>query len=42
MGHLVNQVLPQDIRRMEFSQLKVNYKSSEYFQLKGSKLVNSR
>ena len=46
MEHLVNQVLPQDIRKMGIlkrtSILKVDFKSLGYFLLKGSKLVNSR
>ena len=42
MGQLVNQVLPQDIRKMGILMAKGEFESLGYFGLKGSKLVNSR
>ena len=42
MGHLVNQVLLQDIRKMGILVAKSEFKSLGYFQLKASEMVNSR
>ena len=42
MGQLVNQVLPQDIRKMEILTTKSEFKSLGYFQLRGLRLVVSR
>ena len=42
MGHLVNTVHSQDIRKMGILMAKSEFKSLDIFQLRGSRTVDSR